>query len=91
LATKTGGLTANIANTSNYSTIMNSIAQKASGNSGLQLSKTPNGTLYVKKNEVEVPNDDTNGWKYNNTYNSILFYGDYIVKKDDNITITYSY
>jgi len=91
LASKTGGLVANIGNTSNYSTIMNSIAQKASGSTGLKLSKVPNGALYVKKNGIEIPNDDTNGWKYNNTYNSILFYGDNIVKKDDNITVTYSY
>jgi len=91
LASKTGGLVANIRNTSNYSTIMNSIAQKASGSTGLKLSKVPNGALYVKKNGIEIPNDDSNGWKYNNTYNSILFYGKNIVKEDDNITVTYSY
>jgi hypothetical protein len=92
LAISTNGLIADISNTSNYSTIMNTIAQKASGNLGYKLTNENviESTIYVKVNDVEVAHDNTNGWKYIPAYNSILFYGTAVPKDGDKISVSYS-
>ena len=92
LAINTNGLIADISNTSNYSTIMNTIAQKASGNLGYKLTNENviESTIYVKVNDVEVAHDNTNGWKYIPAYNSILFYGTAVPKDGDKISVSYS-
>lgn len=93
LAIKTGGMVADISKTSDYGVIMNTIAQKASGTAGfkLQHSGVIESSIYVIKNGEEVPNNSLNGWKYNASSNSILFYGDYIVKEGDKIEVSYTY
>jgi hypothetical protein len=92
LAISTNGLIADISNTSNYSTIMNTIAQKASGNLGYKLTNENviESTIYVKVNDVEVAHDNTNGWKYIPAYNSVLFYGTAVPKDGDKISVSYS-
>ncbi|WOE69434.1 hypothetical protein RZR97_09995 [Hydrogenimonas thermophila] len=93
LAIQTGGMVADISKTSDYGVIMNTIAQKASGTAGfkLQYSGVIESSIYVTKNGEEVPNNSLNGWKYNASSNSILFYGDYVAKEGDKIEVSYSY
>ena len=93
LAIKTNGLIADISNTSNYNTIMNSIAQKAAATVGYKLTKSniTESTIYVTVNGNYIPHSNTNGWKYSDAYNSIIFYGDSVPKTGDTVRITYSY
>ena len=93
LAKNTNGLTADITSTSNYNTIMNTIAEKSVAKLGYKLkyNNIIESTIYVTKNGVEVPHSNTNGWRYNETYNSILFSGTSIPSKSDIVKVTYSY
>ncbi|NEW60058.1 hypothetical protein GSY74_02070 [Sulfurovum sp. bin170] len=93
LATKTGGLIADIRNTSSYSMIMNNIAQNATGDVGYKL-KNKNiieSTIYVTINGNEITHNSNNGWKYVESYNSILFYGTALPKDGDKIKVSYWY
>ena len=93
LALASGGMVAEISNTGNYSTIMNTIAQVATGNLGYKLTAENiiESTIYVMVNGVEVPRDNYNGWRYIENSNSILFYGTAIPKDGYDIRIQYSY
>ncbi|GGD45054.1 hypothetical protein GCM10012288_19250 [Malaciobacter pacificus] len=93
LAIATGGMVADISNTTNYSTIMNTIAQNASGNLGYKLNNegVVESTIFVTVNGVEVAHDNTNGWRYIQNSNSVLFYGTAIPQDGDEIKIQYSY
>jgi len=72
---------------------MNAIANNAASTTGYKLSKDNivESTIYVKINGVFVPRDNQNGWKYNEAYNSIIFYGNSVPNEGDIITITYQY
>jgi hypothetical protein len=94
LATKTGGLIADISNTSSYSTIMNTIAQNAVGATGYKLSQSNiiETTITISINGQEIPHGNSrNGWRYMESYNRIIFYGTAIPNEGDEITINYSY
>ena len=94
LAQKTGGLIADITNTSSYSTIMNSIAQNAVGITGYKLTKSNiiGTTISITINGKAIPHGNTtNGWRYMESYNSIIFYGTAIPNEGDEINIEYSY
>ncbi len=94
LAKKTGGLIADITNTSSYSTIMNTIAQSAVSTTGYKLTKSNiiETTISITINDKEIPHGNTNnGWKYIESYNSIIFYGTAIPNEGDKIDINYSY
>ena len=93
LARQTGGLVADIGNTSNYNTIMNAIAQSSVGNTGYKLKNSAviESTIYVTVDGVEVPHSNQNGWRYVASSNSIIFYGTSIPKLGQKIVIDYSY
>jgi len=93
LAQVTNGMIADISYTNSYDIIMNTIAEKSSSKLGykLQHENVIESTIYITKNGVEVPHSNTNGWRYNETYNSILFSGSSIPTESDEVKITYSY
>jgi len=93
LAQQTGGLVADIGNTSNYNTIMNAIAQKSIGNTGYKLGRKGviESTIYVTVDGVEVPHSNQDGWRYLASANSVIFYGTTIPKIGQKIVVTYSY
>jgi hypothetical protein len=93
LAQQTGGLVADISNTSNYNTIMNAIAQKSIGTTGYKLVKKGviESTIYVTIDGVEVPHSNQDGWRYVASSNSVIFYGTTIPQIGQKIVINYSY
>ena len=93
LAQKTGGLVADIQNTSNYNTIMNTIAQKSIGNTGYKLKGRGviESTIYITVDGTQTPHSNQNGWRYVSSSNSIIFYGTSIPKRGQKIVVNYSY
>lgn len=93
LATKTGGLIADITNTSSYSTIMNTIAQKSVATTGYKQTKSNaiEATMNITINGTEIPHGNINGWRYMEEYNTVLFYGTAIPEQGDKISVNYSY
>lgn len=98
LSAATGGVSANIEADSDgaldYSTIMQTIAAKAGGASSTYTLKHEN--VFVSKITVQVSGTEvlpgtTDGWTFNQSNNTISFYGAAIPEAGDTILVSYSY
>lgn len=99
LATATGGLTGNIANTDSngtldFSQIMANIATQAGGAaSQFNLSHTGiiPSTISVTVNGTSVVSSNSDGWQYVESSNAIVFYGSAIPQTGSSIVVSYDY
>ena len=93
LAVATGGIVTNINETSNYITIMDTIAQNASGRTGYALGKAnvKPSTISVYKNGTLIGEGEENGWVYVSTSNTVLLNGTAKPVAGDTVEITYDY
>ncbi len=92
VATRTGGIVGSICDSSFENTLLQIAEALNTLRRVFPLTLLPvNGTLTVKVNGVEVPNDPVNGWQYRADTNSVVFLGTYIPPPGAEVRLEYAF
>lgn len=94
LSNETGGTVASITDKTAFPQIMQTIATDAGGLSSqytLTEQAIVNATMTVVKNGSTVPKSTTDGWSYNVSTNSVIFYGNAVPSAGDTVGVIYAY